>query len=356
MNVVASEILGMVTCASLLAVLLALLERAVRIWRIPAEASRKAVHVGGGLACLALPFLLDTVTAVAALAVLFSAVLFAGERRGALRSLSGVRRESTGSFYFPVAVLLVYMIAGERTWLYVTSLLVLAVADSAAALIGKGYGRIHYTLGDGATKSLEGSLFFWLTAFLAVHLPLLLLTDVDRSVCVLAALLTATLLSFAEAVSIRGLDNIFVPVLTCYILLLITTKPPEEVLYQCVSLLALTALLVGVGRGLRLLTLQNCLFLVLFTYAVWALGTHRWAIPVLVVLATCAVAALRRQVRRPLPLTSDALLPALIPPLLILLAANSTELFSLFFPAFLIAVLAPGVIGLRQLRRMSRRA
>jgi hypothetical protein len=109
--------------------------------------------------------------------------------------------------------------------------LVLAVGNAFAALIGSRYGVIRYEVED-ETKSLEGSLVFLVIAFLAIHLPTLQMTDLSRPVCVLAALLVAALVTGFEAIALEGADNLFIPLAVVIILGKITTKPLSEVVYH----------------------------------------------------------------------------------------------------------------------------
>lgn len=242
------------------------------------EHTRKLVHLGGGITCLFFPFLIESPLVVLVMALPLTALFVAGSHFGFLKSLHGVARRSRGAEYYPLAVFLVFVLTRGRPWLYLAAVLVLAMADAFAALIGSRYGVIRYEVED-EQKSLEGSLVFLVIAFLAIHLPVLLMTDLPRPVCVLAALLVAALVTGFEAISLEGADNLFVPLAVVVVLGKITTKPLAEVIFQNLSLLAIclvVALLVWRSRGLNV---GGAIAFILFAYGTWSLGNWLWALP-----------------------------------------------------------------------------
>lgn len=291
----------------------------------PPEYPRKLVHLGGVVPCVLIPFLIESAWVVAALAVALAALLALATRFGLLRSLSGVGRRTHGAEFYPLAVLLAYLLAADRAWLYVSAILCLGVADTCAALTGASYGRIRYGV-EEETKSLEGSVAFLVVTFLAVHLPMLLMTDLPRETCVLASLLTAVLVTGFEAISVRGLDNLLVPIGVCVVVDRVVDKPAGELVSKC---LVLAGLLLAIGLAAwraRTFNVGAALVMVLFSYAAWALASWVWALPPLVGLAVYALVrcsappppGFRTQVR------VGVVSRAHVPPLLLLAFAHAT--------------------------------
>ena len=145
------------------------------------EVLRKGMHVGMGLAVLPFPWVFDRAWPVIALAVLCCGAIVATRsirslRRGVGTVMGGVGRESWGEIYFPIAVVLLFVLSGDDWLLYVVPILMLALADAVAALVGIRYGQLQYLTSDGI-KSIEGSLAFFMVVFFSAHLPILLLTD-----------------------------------------------------------------------------------------------------------------------------------------------------------------------------------
>jgi phytol kinase len=217
---------GLLAVWAAFALLLAALARCRRTRRVDPEVLRKGLHSGMGVASLALPAFFDTVWPVLGLAVSFALALaarawWAPVRRLLQPMLDEVGRPTAGELLFPVAVALTFAGAGGDRILFAIPILILALADSAAALVGRRFGRIRY--GGSCGKSLQGSAAFCVTALGCTALPLTLCSGLGRVSIVLVSASVALLATLAEGLSRRGLDNLTVPVAT---LLLLRALPP----------------------------------------------------------------------------------------------------------------------------------
>ena len=257
------------------------------------EIVRKLVHVGMGLVVLPFPWLFPSPWPVVALAVLSVAGMLLlrslpALRRGPGSVIHAVQRQSLGEICYPIAVATVFVLKRDQPLLFVIPILILALADAVAALIGITYGRLHYNSTDGH-KTAEGSLAFFIVAFLSVHIPLLLLTDVGRAQTLLIALVLGILAMLTEAVAWRGLDNLFVPVLGYALLQRFWTLSTEALLGRLVMLVGLTIFVIMWRRHSRLSD-SGLLGAALFGYAAWALGNLGWLLPpLLFFIAYCTV-------------------------------------------------------------------
>jgi phytol kinase len=309
------------------------------------EHTRKLVHLGGSAIGVFLPLLVQSWQVALVLTGSLSLLFFVTAKGKLLRSVGGVARSSRGSEYYPLAVFLVFVLAGDEYWRYLASLLVLGVADAFAALVGGEYGRIRYAV-EEESKSLEGSLVFLVVAYLAIQLPLLLLTQLPPGIIVLSSLLVALVVTGFEAISLRGADNLFVPIATCVILGKITTKPLTEVAFQNASFLGLMVL-IGIGaRRFPKLNVGATIAVLLFTYGLWSLGSPLWALPVLIGLVALVVARSGRFSGRYVGVRPVA--RACIPLVAILVVSNMNAAHNFWFAAFLGATAAMTAIGVVQ--------
>lgn len=178
------------------------------------EVVRKLLHVVMGLVTLSFPWVFDAWWPVAVLTLLsigaMGALRYRGLRETAGSVIHGVGRASLGEMCFPLAVLVLFVLAGDEPVLYAIPVLLLGLADPAAALVGLRYGRAHYGTSEG-TKSGEGSMGFFVMAFFCTHVLLLLFTETGRLETLLIALIVGFLAMLVEAIAWRGLDNLFVP-------------------------------------------------------------------------------------------------------------------------------------------------
>ena len=204
---------------SILAALSGLLAglRRYRTWAgLDPEWTRKIAHIVMGGVALTFPWVFDAAWPVVLLSVLALALMIGLRVSARLHETMGealysVDRASYGELCFPIAVGLLFVLAGGDPILYCVPILLLGLADPAAAAVGLRHGRILYTTDDGI-KSGEGSAGFFLVAFFCVHVPLLLGTDTGRLETLLIATIVGLLVTSLEAISWRGLDNLFVPV------------------------------------------------------------------------------------------------------------------------------------------------
>jgi phytol kinase len=184
--------------------------------KLAPETSRKLFHLGGGLTTLALPWMFADVWPVVLLTAITVPTLLALKYVRRLRNglgdvLYGVTRPSLGEVYFPLSACLLFVLAHDRPLLYIVPLLLLTLADPAAAIIGSRYGSLQYVTRDGH-KSLEGSLAFFIVSFLGTSGALLLGAPTADVAAPGVALTLALLLTLVEAISWRGLDNLLIPV------------------------------------------------------------------------------------------------------------------------------------------------
>ena len=340
-----ADIRGAAIIAALFAVVLVLAEVWARAWNGKPEHTRKLVHLGGSAIGIFLPLLVDSVLVAFVLTVGLSVLFFATSRGKLLRSVGGVTRSSRGSEYYPLAVFLVFVLAEDAYWRYLASLLTLGVADAFAALVGSQYGRVRYDVED-ESKSLEGSLVFLVVAYLAIQLPTLLLTDLDPATVVLSSLLVALVVTGFEAISLRGADNLFVPIATCVILGKITTKPLDEIVFQNASLVGLC---VAMGFGAHWfpgLNVGATIAVLLFTYGLWSLGSPLWALPVLIGLIALVTARSGRFSGKYVGVRPVA--RACIPLVAILILSNTNAAHNFWYAPYLGAAAAMTVIGVVQ--------
>jgi phytol kinase len=272
---------GELARAGLVSAFLLLLFAAGEAWRHfgspPAEWTRKLAHFGAGAIVAAFPWLFAWHWTVLILAFGFAGIIFATRRMGWLQSIHGVARRSEGGIYYPVAIYLLFLLAGDRPVFYLISLLVLMVSDSLAALLGSEYGKAIYTV-ETDRRSLEGSAVFLLTTFLAVHLPLLLTTDTGRGASVLIAAQIALTVTIFEGISPGGSDNLVVPLATYFLLAIMTPHTAEHVAKQLVAQLVITLLVGLLAWRFPILALSSAMGLALVVYGAYALGGAEWTI------------------------------------------------------------------------------
>jgi phytol kinase len=245
------------------------------------EALRKLAHLGTGALVMPFPWIFSSprpVLLVCGLALMLltgvSKMPFARVWLGA--SLYSIGRQSRGEFYFPIAVAILFVLVRGNKLLYTIPILVLTLADAVAAILGSRYGTVTYE-GIGGKKSLEGSVAFFTVAFFAVHVPLLLVSDLTRAQTLFVALNIALIVMLLEAVSWRGMDNVVIPLGVFLLLRIYTALPVPLLVFRFVIALILIAFVL-LYRSRTTLQHTALLASALVLYASWGIGGWRWLV------------------------------------------------------------------------------
>lgn len=189
------------------------------------EAARKSIHVGLSLVAAAVVWLLEPRTAAVVLAAATTVALSiemlrrasAGFGRRFVRTLSPMLRDRegvrlTGATTLSVGYTLAATLLPGTPAL--AGILYAGVADAAAAVVGRRWGRRRFPGG----KSVEGSLVFFLVAMvIGAALPI---PDLDLAMAALAALI----LMIIEAPTLRVDDNLYLPIAGAAVVLLLTGR------------------------------------------------------------------------------------------------------------------------------------
>lgn len=183
------------------------------------EQTRKLVHFGTGLLTMLFPVLLVSHWQVLFLSGSFLGILFTSQKFNLLNSINGVERKTYGSLLFPVVVYFSFLVASSQNdfLMFYLPILILAISDPLAALIGKKYPRGKYTI-LGHQKTFAGSSAFFLSAF-GIALGALQFVPIIHSLSNFSMALTIALVATAvEGLCKNGYDNLTIPVAIMVIL------------------------------------------------------------------------------------------------------------------------------------------
>ena len=194
-----------------IALVIAFGEGARRLTRASPDLTRKIIHIGVGFWALptALYFHSPWWAACCPLTFVFLNWLSYHYRLMPVIEVEG--RGSPGTIYFPLVfagLILLLWPHGARA-ASVAGLYAMGFGDAAASIVGQRWGRHRYRIA-GADKSWEGSIAFFIAAFVAIYLGTRILSPHTSNLlpCFGAALLA----TFAEAPAGHGLDNLTVPI------------------------------------------------------------------------------------------------------------------------------------------------
>lgn len=192
-------------------------------------------------------------------------------------------RRGLGPVYLPV-------ISGFLIWFYFNSnpavfqaaILAFTASDPLATLVGQSMGKIRSWFTLNRNKTLEGMITMMVMGYLALLLcgfaglfPGLTYFDLFP-----IALLVAFIASLAEMILSQGLDNIFVPLGTAFLLDTLMQEPQLVIwLWMVLGLMVVAGVL---SVLLRFLTADGAVAMILMGFFLLGIGGWGWVLPMLV--------------------------------------------------------------------------
>jgi phytol kinase len=182
------------------------------------EHTRKVAHAGSGIMALSFPYWFSDVLFVAVLCSTFLLILALTKRSKWLRSIHAVKRETYGSTMFPLVVCICFWLYSRegKIVLFYLPILIMALADPAACLVGRRYPILKMY----KSKSLGGSLAFFTVAFVLSMGAFVWLRPTDWHIFLPRCLAIAAACTTAEAVTQKGFDNLSIPLSALGVLLI----------------------------------------------------------------------------------------------------------------------------------------
>ncbi len=283
-------------CFAALFVLLA--ELLTRRFSVSGLVVRKIVHLSMGVVIFFVPgyFQSNFYPALAALLLLlFSALNIRFKWCLSLLALPDEDKthapavKSYGTLLFPLVFLVQLLFLWEsHKWILQTSMLVMGVSDSLAALVGSSVGKKHIEHLTKNPKTVEGSLTMFFSAFVLLSASLFVfspfftgsLANVPIVMLVALALLLALVATAVEALLSHGLDNFFIPVSIAYILYLLQMN--QTVFLERFLFGGLFAFLLAFfSIKVKFLTNSGATATFLLGTTIFGIGGMAWTVPLL---------------------------------------------------------------------------
>lgn len=176
-----------------------------------AEVSRKIVHIGtGNIILLAWWFQIPAILGIIA-SIFFSGLTLLSYRYPVLPSVSGIGRQSWGTFFYAVSIGVLLALFWPSAPAYPTlGILIMAYGDGLAAIIGQAWGRHPYQIGE-IKKSWEGSITMAIVTIIITGLVLGLEGHLSGGSVAVIALILGVVATGLETFSRWGIDNLTVP-------------------------------------------------------------------------------------------------------------------------------------------------
>lgn len=238
------------------------------------EATRKFSHIACGAWILGFPWLFTSVHSVGLLGAMFAVLLLVTRHFGWLQSIHAVDRSGHGAAWYPAGVYFAGLLTWREPGLFVATVLLLALSDGLAALVGRRFGRRSYPV-HGSTRTIEGSATAFVVSWLAVVGCLVGFGLAPPLAACVIGLVAGALVTAVEGMSPWGTDNVLVPVVAgAY--LAATADLDMPALMAHLAAAGLSATIVGISVWRAHLTATGAFAAWLMGFVVLACGGGGW--------------------------------------------------------------------------------
>lgn len=270
--------------AILFAIIIAEISRRLLSWS--SEATRKLVHIIVGILIATTPFIFQSKWPMVLLGVLFTFVDFIAVQKNLLKGMHGTKRHTYGTVYYPISfVILVFLLWDGHKIILVISMLIMALSDAFAAIVGENVKKPLVLKFGPETKSLQGSLTMFITTFIVVFFSLLFLPQLTEKVTspllmVWTAFVVGIIAMASEAVSKGGSDNLSVPLLSAFSLYFMLNNNVAELSAFTFGML-LAALVAILSWRLKFLDAGGSVTTFVLATIVFGVGRWEFSLPIL---------------------------------------------------------------------------
>ncbi|MBN1996653.1 DUF92 domain-containing protein [candidate division KSB1 bacterium] len=275
---------GLFFIALLILIGIAELIRRRQKWQV--EATRKIVHIMTGVLVATTPFVLHSKWPLIVLGVVFTLFDFLAIRNKFFSAMHDTKRKSYGTVFYPVSfILLVFVLWDGNKLVFVTSMLIMAIADAAAAIIGERVSRpVPLNIGS-ERKTLQGSMAMAISTFMIVIFSFyffgaLLGVRVGIGLTLWSAVVTAIFAAVSEVVSFRGSDNLTVPLASAFVLYFMLTQSADDRLFFSMGLL-MAAVVAGLSFKFKFLDAGGSVATFILGTVVFGIGRIAFTGPIL---------------------------------------------------------------------------
>jgi phytol kinase len=189
-----------------------------KVFRLSPEFTRKFVHIAVGMWSIGTVLLFQSRWMAIIPPASFVLLNYISYKKETFKAMESADKSNLGTIYFPLAFVFIVLLFWDTPNKLVAALMPLTWGDAMAAVLGKQYGHIRYTI-FGHTRSVEGTVSMVLFSLISVFFALWLLPpSMGVGTSLLIAVAVSLVAAAVEAVSPWGIDNLLIPAATGLIL------------------------------------------------------------------------------------------------------------------------------------------
>lgn len=177
------------------------------------EVSRKFIHISLAGYWIIAMFFFNNVICASIVPASFVLINTLSYKFNLIKSMEREEQDGFGTIYYAIAILILSIVTFgiiNKPIIGLAGMFAMCFGDGFAALFGKKFGNKKYKIGN-TNKSYLGSFTMLIITFTIIFAVFIYL---KTSYALVKAILVAVIATITEAISIKGTDNITVPLLT----------------------------------------------------------------------------------------------------------------------------------------------
>lgn len=181
------------------------------------EISRKFIHIMLSNWWFIAMYFYDNVIFASIVPFSFVIINYISYKKDIIKVMERDKNDGLGTVYYAISLFLISIFTFgiiNKPEIGLCAILIMGYADGFAAIVGTKIKSSAYTIGN-SKKTIAGSATMLVISFVIIAI---FLASIQSNLWFLKSILAAISLTIMEAVSIKGTDNITVPVFACLLL------------------------------------------------------------------------------------------------------------------------------------------
>ena len=180
------------------------------------EVSRKFVHIALCNIWFIYMKFIDNLAVACILPACFVVINSLSYKFNIIKSMEREDKESLGTVYYAISILIIciFSYSLERPEVGLVGMLLMGYGDGFAAVVGQNFKSKELKIGKKTTKSVAGSITMLLISFI---ISATFLYFWGTELFLIKGVVIAAIATILEMISIRGIDNLTVPIITTII-------------------------------------------------------------------------------------------------------------------------------------------
>ena len=180
--------------------------------RLGKEASRKFIHIMLANWWLIAMYFFENAIWASIAPITFIIINYLSYKKDLIRVMERENQDGLGTVYYAISLLLIAIYTFgiiNRPEIGLCACLIMGYSDGIASIVGKTIKSYEYKIGN-TTKTLAGSLAMFIMTFIIL---VFFLSKSGTDLFILKSLILSAILTIVEAISIKGTDNLTLPVI-----------------------------------------------------------------------------------------------------------------------------------------------